>query len=108
MALAEGKAFSQIKGTYIKIKVKGEAVSKLKVGDHITSALKKVTKEKISSVFTIKTGHGSTKDMTDDERKTHSMYNNVKEEAAKDIVAVRALSVAVEDTNKQEIDHALI
>lgn len=50
MAIAEGKAFAQIKGSYIKIKVK-EIPSKLKVGDHVTVSLKKVTKEKISSVF---------------------------------------------------------
>jgi len=93
MALAEGKAFAQVKGTYIKIKVKGsEAISKLKVGDHITSVLKKVTKEKISSEFNLKTGHGSSKDMTEDERKAKSIFDSVREEAAKDVDAVRALS----------------
>jgi len=52
MAFAEGKAFAQIKGTYIKIKVKGfKASDGLKVGDHVISTLKKVTKEKISSEF---------------------------------------------------------
>lgn len=52
MALADGKAFAQIKGSYVKIKVKGYSASdKLKVGDHIFSNLKKVTKEKISSEF---------------------------------------------------------
>lgn len=93
MAVAEGKAFAQIKGTYIKIKVKGdETLSKLKVGDHITSTLKKVTKEKISSEFSVKTGHGANKDMTDDERKAKNIYDSVAAEASKDVDAVRALS----------------
>lgn len=48
MAFAEGKAFSQIKGSYIKIKVKNVPKS-LKIGDSILSKLTKVTKEKISS-----------------------------------------------------------
>jgi len=52
MAFAEGKGFAQIKGTYIKIKVKGFNESdSLNVGDHVLSTLKKVTKEKISSEF---------------------------------------------------------
>ena len=110
MAQAEGKAFAQIKGTYIKIKVKGdETISQLKVGDHITSTLKKVTKEKISSIFSVKTGHGSTKDMTDDERKAKSIFDSVKEASAKDVDAVRALSQAVEDHGKkQDFDPSLI
>lgn len=52
MAFAEGKGFSQIKGTYIKMKVKGfESSEGLKIGDHVVSTLKKVTKEKISSEY---------------------------------------------------------
>lgn len=58
MAIAEGKAFSQIKGTYIQIKVKGyDASAKLKIGDHVISTLKKVSKEKISSNFVKKVSH---------------------------------------------------
>lgn len=58
MAIAEGKAFGQIKGTYIQIKIKGyDAKTKLKVGDHVVSSLKKVTKEKISSEFIRITSH---------------------------------------------------
>lgn len=51
MAVAEGKAFAQIKGSYIKLKVKGFEETKLKVGDHVVASLKKVTKEKLSSSF---------------------------------------------------------
>ena len=57
MAVAEGKAFAQIKGSYIKIKVKGyKEKDQIQVGDHIISSLQKVTKEKISSSFVSKTG----------------------------------------------------
>ena len=50
MAFAENKAFAQIKGSYIKIKVKPVPKS-LKIGDQVVSKLTKVTKEKISSEF---------------------------------------------------------
>ena len=47
--------------------------------------------------------------MTDDERKTKSIFDSVKEEAAKDVDAVRALSQAVEDNGKkQDFDPTLI
>lgn len=110
MALAEGKAFAQIKGTYIKLKVKGaESVAQLKVGDHITSTLKKVTKEKLSSVFGRKVGRGSAKDMTDGERQAKSIFDSVREEAAKDVEAVRALSEGVEGKDgKADFDPSLI
>ena len=79
MALAEGKAFAQIKGSYIKIKVKGyEQSSKLKVGDHIVSTLKKVTKEKISSSFNHRLNHGTTTDMSESERQAKSIFDSVK------------------------------
>lgn len=50
MAVAEGKAFAQIKGSYHQIKVKGYT-HKIEVGEHVMAKLKKVTKEKISSLF---------------------------------------------------------
>ena len=68
MAVAEGKAFGQIKGTYIQIKIKGyDAKTKLKVGDHVVSKLMKVTKEKISSEF-IKKASSKQSDMSEEER----------------------------------------
>lgn len=45
LAVAEGKQFCQIKGSFLKLKVKSEEA--IKVGDHIASKLTKVTKEKI-------------------------------------------------------------
>lgn len=51
MAVADGKAFCQLKGTYIKLKVKGHDKEILKPGDHVMSKLTKVTKEKISSEY---------------------------------------------------------
>ena len=48
MAVADGKAFGQIKGSYIKLKVKNGSV---KVGAHVVAKLTKVTKDKISSNF---------------------------------------------------------
>lgn len=94
MAIAEGKAFSQIKGSYIKIKVKGyDKKDKIKVGDHVFSTLKKVTKDKISSVFIGKTGSlGQKAEMTQDERKAQGIFESVKTEAEKDIDSLKILN----------------
>jgi ribosomal protein S1 len=51
MAVAEEKAFAQIKGSYIKLKVKNFPPKSLKAGDQIVASLTKVTKEKLSSTF---------------------------------------------------------
>jgi len=107
MAIAEGKAFAQVKGTYIQIKVKGyDAKTKLKIGDHVVSNLKKVTKEKISSAFVRVVSHRQS-DMSESERQAQSIYSSVKEEASKDVKAVKALLDGKnKDTN--DFDGALI
>ena len=46
--------------------------------------------------------------MTEDEKKAKSIFDSVKEEAAKDVDAVRALSQTVEEVKRPEIDPALI
>lgn len=90
MAVAEGKAFAQIKGSYIKIKVKGyDSKDKLQAGDHIISTLKKVTKEKISSVFKSKC---DTLESNEDETLAQSIYESVQEEAEKDIESLKVLN----------------
>jgi len=81
MAVAEGKAFAQIKGSYIQIKVKGH--DKLKVGDHVKSKLKKVTKEKISSEFLSKTSGKAA--ASPSELKYQSLYRSIVEEALKSL-----------------------
>lgn len=98
MALAEGKAFSQIKGSYIQIKVKGYTDNdKLAVGDHVFSSLKKVTKEKISSEFIGRTGSSGQKaEMTDDESKALGIFESVKTEAEKDIESIKELNAEVD------------
>jgi hypothetical protein len=70
MAIADGKSFAQIKGSYVKIKVKGyTAKDKLTVGDHIFTSLKKVTKEKISSEFVGRiSSSGEKPEMSSEER----------------------------------------
>lgn len=44
MAIADGKVFAQVKGSYHKLKVKGSEKVQLKVGDHVMAKLEKVTK----------------------------------------------------------------
>lgn len=94
MAIADGKAFAQIKGSYVKIKVKGyTAKDKLKVGDHVFASLKKVTKEKISSEFVGRiSSSGEKPEMSQEERQAQSIYLSVKEEAEKDIESIKELN----------------
>lgn len=54
------------------------------------STLKKVTKEKISSVFIGKTGSSGQKaEMTQKESKAQGIYESVKTEAEKDIESIK-------------------
>lgn len=106
MAIAEGKAFAQIKGTYIQIKVKGyDATQKLKVGDHVVSKLKKVTKEKISSDFVQK---ASRTDMNEGERQAQSIFDSIKEEAARDVKALKVLNQPANSKAQNDFDASLI
>jgi hypothetical protein len=86
MAIAEGKAFGQIKGSYIKLKIK-EGPTNLKVGDHVVSSLNKVTKEKISSSFVKKVSQNDW--MSDDQKLVKSIYESVQEEAARELIFLR-------------------
>ena len=94
MAIADGKSFAQIKGSYVKIKVKGyTAKDKLTVGDHIFTSLKKVTKEKISSEFVGRiSSSGEKPEMSSEERQAQSIFLSVKEEAEKDIESIKELN----------------
>lgn len=86
MAVAEGKAFAQIKGSYIKIKVK-EIPAKLKAGDHLTVSLKKVTKEKISSTFLKKLP--ASECLSDEQKRVQQLYSKVEKEAKQSLAAVK-------------------
>lgn len=107
MAVAEGKAFAQIKGTYIQIKVKGYDTSQnLQVGDHVVSKLKKVTKEKISSEYVQK---ASRTDMTEGERKAQSIYDSIQEESTRDVKALKALNQqGKSQANQSDFDPSLV
>ena len=50
VAIADGKAFAQIKGSYLKLKVK-DFPSDLTIGNHMIATLAKVTKQKITGTF---------------------------------------------------------
>jgi hypothetical protein len=87
MAIAEGKAFAQIKGSYIKIKVK-EIPAKLKVGEHVTVSLKKVTKEKISSVFLKKLPESQC--ISEEQKRVQVLYNAIEKEARSSLPKIKA------------------
>lgn len=76
MAVADQKAFCQIKGTYIKLKVKQFGNQPLKPGDHVVSTIKKLTAAKISSIF-LSMSSSTTSPMTDEERLAETVYNSL-------------------------------
>ena len=84
MALADGKIFAQVKGSYHKLKIKGQGKVQVKVGDHVMAKLEKVTKQKISAQFVEKVkGAG----MSEDEKQIEKLWRLVEEEGQKDIDA---------------------
>jgi len=103
MAIAEGKAFAQIKGSYIKLKVKSPPAS-LKVGDHVVSKLKKVTKEKISSVFSEVVNKKDTQ--TQEEKNVMAIMTSVTQEASRELEQLRQLCKV--DNKKADFDTSLV
>ena len=53
MNILEDKIFGQIKGSYLKIKVKGitDLSTPVKEGDHVVVKLSKVTKQKVTGIY---------------------------------------------------------
>lgn len=107
MAVAEGKAFAQIKGSYHSIKVKGYS-HKIEVGEHVMTKLKKVTKEKISSLFVKRVTQSA---LAPDELKFKNILSSVEEEATKELESVQAHfkqdpKKAKSDFDLQHIDQA--
>ena len=51
LTIADGKAFAQIKGSYLKLKIKNFKEGEIKEGDHVNVKLTKVTKQKITSEY---------------------------------------------------------
>lgn len=94
MAVAEGKAFCQVKGTYIKLKVKDLGQEVLKPGDHVISKLTKMNKQKISSKFVGKaTSLGQLgSQMSEEEKLAESMFLSAQRESKAEIRALKALN----------------
>lgn len=80
--MTDDKAFAQIKGSYLKLKIKNFKKDELHEGDHVNVKLTKVTKQKISSEFVEKVkGTG----LSQQEKTVEKLYSSVQEEAQKDI-----------------------
>src|SRR5690606_13028492 len=98
LTIADGKAFAQLKGSYLKLKVKNFAEDSIKEGDHVTAKLTKVTKQKITSEFVEKVkGTG----LSEEEKIFEKLFFSVQEEAQKDIAK------AEEQANSKEIDEEM-
>lgn len=84
IAVIEGgtKAFAQIKGSYLKVKVKELQAGTVTDGDNILVTLKKVTKQKITGLLVGKTPKAP---LDDKEKKIERLWASIEEEAQKDI-----------------------
>lgn len=98
---AEGKAFAQIKGSYIKMKVK-EMPKKIKVGDQVSATLKKVTKEKISSIFV--SALKSSECFTSDQIRIHALHKKIQDDAHANLDSIRSVLQQSQDRSKQNQD----
>lgn len=98
LTFTDGKAFAQLKGSYLKLKVKNFQEGEIREGDHVMAKLTKVTKQKISSEFVQKIkGTG----LNEEEKIVEKLFNSVQEEAQKDIAK------AQEQANSKEIDEEM-
>ena len=98
---SDDKWFAQIKGSYLKVKVKnvpGNAAKHLKEGDTVIAALTSVTKQKIVAKYEGKSAQIAATGQTEDELKVQKLWLSIEEEAQKDIQAM------VTQASKQEID----
>ena len=80
------KAIAQIKGSYLKVKVKGLTAGQLTDGDNVIVTLQKVTKQKITGTLV-----GKTKKQPLDPREQliSKLWDSIEEEAQKDIIAMK-------------------
>ena len=87
-AVIEGgsKAFAQIKGSYLKVKVKQLKPGQVTEGDNIIVKLLKVTKQKITGTLEGKTPKAP---LEDQEKKIERLWTSIEEEAHKDIEATK-------------------
>lgn len=97
-AVVEGgsKAFAQIRGSYLKLKVKGLQAGQVTEGDNILVKLVKVTKQKITGTFEAKTPKAP---LDERERQVEKLWKSIEEEAEKDIDAT------MKRVSKSGIDH---
>lgn len=89
------KAIAQIKGSYLKVKVKELKSGEVKEGDNIIVTLKKVTKQKITGTLL---GKAPQSFLDDKGKLLERLWESIEEEAQKDIHAAKTLAV------KGEID----
>lgn len=83
LALAEGVAFGQLKGSYHKLKIKG-APAGTQVGSLCEVSLLKVTKEKIVGDY-LNSFVETDSSQQQEEHRAQQVFDSVQEEAAKDI-----------------------
>ena len=83
------KAIAQIRGSYLKIKVKELKPGQVSEGENVVVALKKVTKQKITGTFV---GKAPATQHDDTSQKIESLCNWIEEEAQKDIEAMKKLA----------------
>ena len=83
------KAIAQIKGSYLKVKVKELKPGQVSVGDNIIISLKKVTKQKITGLML---GKAPVTKLDDKSALVEKLWESIEEEAQKDIQTMKVLA----------------
>jgi len=83
------KAIAQLKGSYLKIKVKELKAGHASEGDNVIVTLKKVTKQKITGIFV---GKAPATEHDDKSLQVERLWSSIEEEAQKDIETTKVLA----------------
>lgn len=83
------KAIAQIKGSYLKMKVKEIKAGQVKEGDNVVATLKKVTKQKITGIFAAK---AKATELDEKSLRVERLWSSIEEESQKDIETMKVLT----------------
>jgi hypothetical protein len=89
LAVADGVAFGQLKGSYYKLKIKDSSAG-ISVGSICTVKLQKLVKDKLTALFVgLEQKEATTAAQRALEHRAQQIYDSVQEEGAKDVASAK-------------------
>lgn len=102
LAVADGVAFGQIKGSYYKLKIK-DVPSTITTGTVCSVKLQKVIKDKLTATY-VGTGEETSAEQRQLEHRAQQIYASVQEEAMKDIAVAATTANSTKHAQATEDD----